>query len=445
MAPHVLWGAGEMIQTAIGHVTKSAPRAPGAPGALGTPELAPPWLVGEHFVAALFYFACGAIGLVLAAPDLANGRFFIPRVVALVHLFTLGWIVLSIFGALCQFLPVAVGRSMRSVAVAHLSFGAQALGVACFVAALVVGSRWLLLAGAFALSLAFVSFAINLVATLIPVRERPLTWWALAGAAVFLLVTPAYGVVLAFDLHDGGLSDRFGVIGQHAHIAIVGFVLMVVVGVAHRLLPMFLLTHGASERPAWIALALLFSSATLLSVPYGGGVRVIAAGALGCAGVVAFVVQAATFFKHRKRRAIDPGMRLAGAGVIGLSIAVVLAPFALTRGMSDLRLLTTYFVVLLGAVSLFVAGHYYKIVPFLVWNHRYGPLLGKKKVPKVAELFSERVALVDAVLLVSGVVGLAIGTYVGSELLARVAAIVFAAGALIEVIVIARVAQRRVA
>jgi len=429
----------------VGAVPKRA--APPVVPVLGfvSPELAPPWLAGQHFVAALVYYAVGALGLVLAAPELAKGLFFLPRVVALVHLFTLGWIVLSIFGALCQFLPVAVGRAMRFRALAQVSFAAQALGVASFVAALVSHHRGLLLLGAFALSLAFVSFGANLIATLIPVRERNLTYYALAGAAVFLLATPAYGVVLAFDLHDGGLSDRFGTIGQHAHIAIVGFVLLVVVGVAHRLLPMFLLTHGVSERAAWIALGLLFGSATLLAVPYGGAPRIVVAGALGCAGVVALIVQAATFFGHRKRPAIDPGMRLAAAGLIGLALAVVLAPFALSRGMSDLRLLTAYYVVLLGAVTLFVAGHYYKIVPFLVWNHRYGPLLGKRKVPRVAELFSERVANVDAALLVSGLAGLAVATFIGSESLARVAAIVFAAGAWLQVFVIARVAQRRVA
>lgn len=434
-----------MLPTTAGAVEARAPRgAPPVPGFV-SPALVPPWLAGRHFVAALVYYALGAVGLVLAAPDLSRGLFFVPRVVALVHLFTLGWIVLSIFGALCQFLPVAVGRSVRFLPVAHLSFAAQTLGVACFVVALVVSSRSLLLFGAVALSLAFVAFAVNLAATLIPVRERSLTYWALAGAVVSLLATPAYGVVLALNLHDGGLSDRFGTVGQHAHIAVLGFVLMVVVGVAHRLLPMFLLTHGVSERAAWVAVGLLFGSATLLAVPWGGGPRIAVAGALGCAGVVAFIVQAATFFKHRKRRAIDPGMRLAASGVIGLALAVVLAPFALTRGLSNPQLLTTYFVVLLGAITLFVAGHYYKIIPFLVWNHRYGPLLGRRKVPKVAELFSERVARVDAALLVSGLAGLAVATFVGSEALARVAAIVFAAGAWLQIIVILRIARRKLA
>ena len=30
---------------------------------------------------------------------------------------------------------------------------------------------------------------------------------------------------------------------------------------------------------------------------------------------------------------------------------------------------------LLGAIALFIAGHYYKIVPFLIWYHRFGPLV----------------------------------------------------------------------
>lgn len=417
--------------------------------ALPAPDASSPGLPAEHFAAALAYYACGAVGLVWVAPDLARGAFPLPRVVGVVHLFTLGWIVLSIFGALCQFLPVAVGRPMRSRAAAHFAFGAQTIGVACFVLALLTGTRGLLHAGATALAVAFLTFAINLVATLGSVprgEQRSLTWWALAGSAVFLVVTPAYGVLLALGLHGESLvGDRFAVVAQHAHIAIVGFVLLVMVGVAHRLLPMFLLSHGGSERPAWLSAGLLFASAAVLSVPVTSGVRLAVAGALGSAGVVAFIVQAATFYRHRKRRAIDVGMRLAGAGVIALAAAVLLAPLALGRGLADLRLLTTYFVVLLGAVTLFIAGHYYKIIPFIVWYHRFGPFVGKRKVPKVSELFSNRVATIDAALLVSGWLGLAASTLLGLPELARASALLFATGALLQVFVVAQIAQRRLA
>lgn len=438
-----------MLPLPLGVGSAPAPRGAPALPSLSSSVLVPPWLAGQHFAAALVCYGLGALGLVVFAPDLARGWFFVPRVIALVHFFTLGWIVLSIFGVLCQFLPVAVGRSLRFLPLAHVSFGAQSLGLALFVAALLATNRSLLLLGALLLTVAFVTFALNLAATLVAVRERSLTYWALAGAAVFLLVTPAYGFVLALGLHDG-ITDRFATVGHHAHIALLGVVFLVVIGVAHRLLPMFLLSHGVDERAAWLALGSTFAAATILAVPPGawggssaGAIAVPVAGALGGAGVIAFVVQAASFFKHRQRRALDPGMRLAAAGVLGLIVALLLAPFALSHGLSAPRLLTTYFVVLLGSFTLFVAGHYYKIVPFLVWNHRYGPLLGKQRVPKVSELFSERVANVDAALLVSGLAGVAVATALGAELLARAAAIVFAAGAWLQVIVIARIAARK--
>ncbi len=434
-----------MVPLTLGPPKARPPEGASLVPGVGAVTLVPPWLPGRHFGAAMLCYALGAAGLVFIAPDLAHRNFFLPRVVAVVHLFTLGWITLSIFGALCQFLPVAIGRGVRSVALANASFVAQTLGVVGLVAGLSLSSRPLLLSGAFALAAAFATFSMNLIATLLPVKERNVTYWALAGASVALLTTPAYGVVLAFNLHDGVLGDRFSTVGQHAHIALLGFVMLVIVGVAHRLLPMFLLSHGASERPAWAAVALLSGSATSLALPVGGAPRLTLAGALGCAGTVALIAQAALFFKHRKRSAIDPGMRLAGSGLVGLAIAVVLAPLSLTRGMGDPRLLTAYFMVLLGAVTLFVAGHYYKIVPFLVWNHRFGPLLGKRKVPRVVELYSERVAHVDVALLVSGLLGLVIATYLGAAAVARAAALVFAAGAWLQVVVIARVAQKRVA
>lgn len=417
---------------------------------LGTAESegsasAPPWnLPAEHFATALVFFVIGAFAVAALAPELANGVFFAPRVVAAVHVFTLGWIVLSIFGALCQFLPVAIGRRLRWQTLAHVTFALLVLGAAGFIAGQILARRGLVVAGASTLSAAFVLFAVNLAVTLAAVRERPVTWWALAAACVYLVVTPLYGVLLQLNLEQSLGVHRFHVIAVHAHVAIVGVVLMTIVGVAHRLIPMFLLSHGASERPAQVAVALLFAGAALLALPIGGMTLDAVGGALAAAGVIAFVVQVVLFFRTRKRRELDAGMRLAGAGLAGIVCAIAIAPIAFTRGLSDLHLLVTYFWLLLGAISLFVAGHYYKIVPFLVWYHRFGPLVGTRKVPKVAELFSQRTASIDALLLVGGYVGVAAAIAVGSVTLARVFGLMFAAGAVGQVLVMIRIARRRI-
>lgn len=429
-----------MSTTAIPRPLPFAP--PSSAG--GTTASSPPLVLpGEHFAAALVFFVLGALGVAYIAPDLAAGAFYLPRVVAVVHLFTLGWIMLSIFGALCQFLPVAVGHSIKWQKLAHVSFALQTLGVVVFVSALLLNRTHLLHLGATLASSAFVLFAINLVATLVG-AERSVTWWALAGVGLFLLVTPAYGLVLALNLHDGMLgAQRFALVARHVHVAVVGVVILTMVGVAHRLLPMFLLSHGASERPAWVSTALLFSGSLILAVPFGGNVTAAVGAIAIAAGVVAFLVQAMAFYRTSKRRVIDPGMRLAAAGLAGLALTLVAAPFALSRGLGDPRLLATYHLLLLGSISLFVAGHYYKIVPFLVWYHRFGPLAGLKKIPLVTELYSMRVASVNASVLIVGCAGAVVGTYFGWTPVVRVAAFVFALGAVIEAIVVARIAQRK--
>lgn len=414
------------------------------PSARARADAPPAVLPAQHFAAALVFLIGAAAALVYVAPEFVAGGFYLPRVVAAVHLLTLGWMVLSIFGALCQFLPVAVGRPLRWQTLAHVSFALQSSGAATFVSGLVVGSSTFVVLGALALTGAFLTFAVNLASTLAAVRERTLTWWALAGAAVFLAVTPAYGIALALNLHSGALgAERFRLVAVHAHVAIVGFVLLVMVGVAQRLLPMFLLAHGASERPGRAAVALLFSGALVLALPGLGGAGAVGGGALAALGLLAFLIQAWGFIRHRTRRSLEPGMRLAVAGLLGLAVALLLAPLALGSGLGNPALLSTYFVVLLGAVTVFIAGHYYKIVPFLTWYHRFGPLVGTRKVPKVSELFSARVANVNAALLVAGWFGLALSTLLRSETGARLSAFVFAAGAALLGVVMARVARRR--
>lgn len=411
---------------------------------LASADAPPLQLPGEHFVAALVFLALGAVGLVWIAPDLAAGAFLAPRVAGVVHLFTLGFVTMSILGALYQFLPVAVGAPVRSQRAAHVSFALMSAGVPAFAFALAAGVPRLVPVGAAALVLALAVFATNLMATLVHAASRTVTWWALAAASAFLVVTLGFGLALAFDVETGFLSDdRFAVLAVHVHVAVVGWVMLVIAGVAHRLMPMFLLSHGASERPGWTAVGALASGCALLVLPLGTTVRI--AGALAiAAGVVAFLVQAALFYRHRRKPTLDPGLQLASAGLAGVAAALLLAPMALSRGLDSPRWLTAYgFVLVVGGLSLFVAGHYYKVVPFLVWYHRFGAVVGTRPVPRVADLYSTRVARADVALFVAGVLAMAIGILVGSEASVRAGAVSFAAAVALEIREMVRVARRR--
>src|SRR5690606_10877663 len=107
------------------------------------------------------------------------------------------------------------------------------------------------------------------------------------------------------------------------------------------------------------------------------------------------------------------------------------------------RVVTAYIAAAVLGISLFVAAHYYKILPFLVWYHRFGPLAGKRPVPRVAELYRARTATVAGVLLVNGALGIVVATLLGAGLVARLAAVAYAAGAAVVIGQMAAIARRR--
>jgi hypothetical protein len=209
---------------------------------------------------------------------------------------------------------------------------------------------------------------------------------------------------------------------------------------------MFLLSHGGTERAGAVAVGLLGGGIGLLVLTHHALNPAIlwTVAALVAAGLVAFVVQAVLFFRHRKKPKVDPGLRLAATALGFILCALVLAPFFLVHGLSAPRLATGYVLTLiLGGLSLFVAGHYYKILPFLIWFHRFGPLVGKKPVPKVIELYANAPGYLAGALLGLGVAGLVIATLTGIVPLARPAALVFAAGAVILAVQMLLISRRR--
>lgn len=425
----------------------SAP-GPASPSGAGNAEPPPFLLPASHFVVALAFLLAGGVGLILVAEELSRGAFLLPRVVAVTHLFTLGWITTSILGALYQFLPVALGTSIHSTRVAYLTFGLHVPGLALLVTGLVTGRSGFLVAGAAGLSSGLLLFAGNLALTLRAAVRGGLTRRALTAAAVFLAVTVVLGGALSGNLHWGYLGgDRILALAVHVHVASLGWVLLVIVGVAGRLLPMFLLSHGAPEWPGEAAFWLLTVGVGMLVVGHHGPwlPAVLAAALTSGAGVAAFLLQVFLFYRRSRKPTVDPGMRLAAAGCLFIALSLALAPFALGVGVRSPRLATAYVgSLIVGGFTPFVAGHFYKILPFLTWFHRFGPLAGEREVPRVADLFSASVARGAGVLLVGGAAGLLLGVFpFGAPLVVRGGAGAFTLGVIVMHGQIFRVLTRR--
>lgn len=406
---------------------------------------APPLhLSGEHFIAGLVFLVAGALGIVRLAPALASGLYPLPAVVGVTHLFALGWLTTSIMGALYQFLPVALGQSIASERVAHLTFILHVGGVCALVSGMYLARDGLRIGGVTSLGLAITLFLVNLGVTLRRAARRDVTWWALSLASAFLGVTMVLGAALAMNLGSGFLGGAQPLaLGVHMHVALFGWVLLVIVGVSHRLLPMFLLSHGGRTLFAGYAVGLLATGAGMLAVfhhlPILG--REVPALCLA-AGVIAFLIQAREFYRRRHRPALDPGLHLAAVALGLLAVALPLGALLLS-GRASLTVRVAYVLVLLLALTLFVAAHYYKIVPFLVWNRRFGPLVGTRTLPRVADLYSRRIADVAVAALALGAAVLLASVGAGVLAGVRVGATLFAIGVITEAGQMAAIARRK--
>jgi hypothetical protein len=427
-------------------VTPPSVGAPvGARAGVATPNTRSLPLAAEHFAAAILYLIAGTLGLVWIAPDLAIGAFVSPHVAGVTHLFTLGWLTTTVFGALYQLLPVALGAPLRSTRLGHVSFWMFAPGAGLFACGVAEGSTVLHHAGIGLVAVGILLAVSNIGSSLPQSRSRDETWTAVGIALAFLLSTLVLGIVLLHNIHTGFLAAfRVTVLAIHLHVAIVGFALMMIVGVSHRLLPMFLLAHGADTRWTKRSLAaLVVGVLTLGSGLATGRPAVVWTGVAALEiGVACFVFQAFSFYRVRVRKKIDVGMQFAMTALVFLIAAAVMGPILVARGDGHPRLATAYVAVgLLGGIVMYVTGFFYKIVPLLAWTVHHRDQMGKQRVPTIAEMFSARVARVHLVAMVSGVATLGIGIGSGSIVVTRAGTLLFAIGVALFVSQIIRVAR----
>ena len=411
------------------------------------PEAPPLVLPAEHFAAAFGFLVLGGLALVAAAPAVAAGVVLAAPVTAAVHLLTLGWITLSIMGVLYQFLPVALGVGIASRALAHATFALYVPGVLLFAAGVAAGAPRPREIGLALIALAVAGFVANLGRTLARVESRGITFFGLAIGAANLAFVLVLGLALGASLSNGWLAtSRLEVVAAHAHLALAGWVMPVVVGVSRRLMPMFLLAHEADTRPSAAALVGLGVGAPFLAIGLGLRASWVAAVGAGLvvAALLAFAIQVGLYFRARRRPRVEVGMRMAATGVVGLLIAALLGPAVFVLGVRAPGLATAYGVIaLFGGFAPLVAGHYYRIVPFLVWYHRYSSLVGRAPVPKVSDLVAAGPPSLALVLLVAGVSLLAAAPLGLGTAAAQVGGGLFAASALVMAGHMAAIAWRR--
>ncbi len=373
---------------------------PSSPPAMPSFQMAPSFrLVGLYLGTGITAFLALCALLVVCSPGL-KGEFFQGRLLALTHLTVLGWVSMVIFGALFQLVPVVFEAPLYSE---RLAFAQYALFLPGLLG--MVLSFWNfklgvpLLASVSLTALAFLLFIVNLGVTLARAKSRSLTGLFIGTGLFYLALTATLGFFLALNLGFPYIvrRDHLDLLKIHAHWGMAGWVGMVIMGVALKLLPMFSLAHGFSTTPAKWAYG--FSNAGLIGLALGwwtnpGGGVLKAGGVLLGLGAACYLYQVRLIHRSRLRRMPDLGMRYS---IPAFSLVLVAAGLGLgllflnpREGWRDGAILTYVSVLLLGAFTFLIVGQLYKIVPFLVWFHTFSSQVGLKPVPLLKDLYDEK-------------------------------------------------------
>lgn len=394
------------------------------------------------------YFAAALLSLLAAEAMMSAGFGFpaeamrAPATLIVVHLVTIGWLSLTMCGALGQFIPVLTERPLRSD---RLPLPALVLLVSGL-AALILG--FLRLAGRIPMELPFLSVAAlmlgagfalviwNLSCTLWSARPLalPARFAAMGLAAVGIAVS--LGMIFAYVLDQtatGSVLVRIhsGALPIHIIAGLGGWLTATTMGVSYRLLAMFMLAPDIDERRSRVT---LWAASAALGIAVAGGFAAVLAEmslavVLASALVLAVLALALygrdvlQLYRSRRRRSLELNSRMGAIALANLAVSALLCVALAALGRFSEYVGAVVFLSAFGWLSGFMLAQMYKIVAFLTWLEVYGPVLGKAPTPRVQDLVAERPAMRWFMLFFAGVWGATGALLAGSPPVFRFAAL----------------------
>lgn len=340
-------------------------------------EQAPPISVPFRFflTAPIFGMVAGLL-LLWQGPAVLASR-WTSAALALTHLVAVGFMLQAMCGALMQMVPVAVGANIwQPRRVTQFTHAGLTLGTALLVAGFLTESALFFRIAAPLMAVSLGAFALILLIALFKTSAQGPTVVALRMAAFGLIVTIALGVVLASGFGWQVALPLTELTHVHAAWGLVGWSLLLMVGVAYLVVPMFQLTPPYPRllaRSFSIAMFILLSAWSLTWLPQQRSLPVqVALACIGAGLAATFAIVTLRLQAQRRRKIVDPTLLFWRVAMAALIAAAVLAVVQQLSPELDEHAGTPLVLGVLLMVGVFlpvISGMLYKIVPFLNWLH----------------------------------------------------------------------------
>jgi hypothetical protein len=348
-------------------------------------QFAPPFkLVSSFFISAMgIYFISIAL---LFNFDINLLHTQSTMVLSWVHLFLLGFVMMSIFASMAQLLPVVLEVEHFSIDLYYVVNPLLLIGTIL----IFLGFYKFPILLSYGGLVVFISFFIFLLESFLTIKKvKKLNFlsstvlvaniFLFLGLVVALLLSFVYTGVLDFDLKALMLS--------HIYLVFVGYLGITILSMSYILIPMFWLSHSFNN--IYLKIAFYNISIGVVFVVFSQLIDSSILKYIGYAevllGFIFYIYQLYLIFKTKVRKQKDIYYLYIVFSISSFILALILTCLYFIF-LDNYILIVAGYVFLIGFLAPIITAHLYKIIPFLVWFHRFSSLVGKQKVPMLADM-----------------------------------------------------------
>jgi hypothetical protein len=355
-------------------------------------------IVVTHYIVAAFCFLILSV-MMLFSVKAFTGHYFHPQILAITHMAALGWGTMIILGASYQLIPVVLETDLYSERLAWISFALFLPGLIAL-----VYSFWIFVpgihmqCGAILLLLAVSLFTINVYLTAKKKKQDTIQEDFIFSACICLCFTVVLGAALVFNFTLPIFpQDHLHFLKIHAHLGLIGWFLLMIIGVSSKLVPMFLVSSYQNARLLTFSYYLIVGSLLYFLIDsylFGLSFRTYLIFTTGAAGIACYLFFILKCLQSRLRKHIDLPMLNSFLSFILLKIATFTVPFIIYFHLKNSPLTIRFSMIygefmIMGWITALILGQTFKTLPFIVWVKHYEHLTGKFQTPMPANLFAD--------------------------------------------------------
>ncbi|MAC85022.1 MAG: hypothetical protein CL624_12910 [Arcobacter sp.] len=373
-----------------------------------TQDFAPPFkLIAPYFIiGVIFYLISSILTLSINPSELSIHS---PDLLSWTHMFLLGFVMMIIFGAMAQLIPVTLEVGHFSVEFYYIIYPLLLVGTIFMALGFSLNSSLLPYGGILVLLSMFI-FITEIFLTMKKVSNFSNVTKSILVSNLFLLVGVIIGIIMALT-YAGQLNTNIEeLLKAHVFSVVFGYIFITIMALSLVLLPMFGLSHNFSQKPLNNAVILMTISVVLVIFSSLFSISIIdkIAYLLSIISLIIYFYQVYLIYITRARKENDIYIISLFFSFACFLISIILGFLYIFTNYEPL-LFTAAWLLFSGFIAYVIIGHLYKIVPFLVWFEKFSPLVGKQKVPMLADMVPVKDANYQFVFGAVGVVISALG------------------------------------